>query len=373
MKKINICYFCIIFILILNNYINRIFGKILEINVLKNIEILNIVLFLIFTGILFILKNNFSKSDIKIIFLLLIFTIFLKKFYLSFFIIVISNFINKKIRLKQLFFILCFFYILVLFLNSLGVLDFNNVRNGIRKFENFEVYRYALGFSHPNAAMSLLLPIFSLLYYLYSKYKKIVIGIILIVGKIIFNLTFSRTTFLLIILFVVLILIKDKYIKKLKFLFLTEGFFIVFLMYYLPFYFRDTVLNKLFSGRLWLFHYYLTNHKITLFGYSKIKEFYKSYPLDNVYLVTLFENGIFGFILLIILIFIIMFILFKNRDYKAVRIFSIILIFGFMESSALFYNFNIVYFIISDYIFKDKKKIRRIRNENNSKKNIIFY
>lgn len=362
MKKINICYFCIIFILILTNYINKIFEKRLDINILKDIKLFNIFLLLIFTIILFILKNNFLKSDIKIIFLLLIFTIFLKKFYLSFFIIIISNFINKKTKLKNLFYVLCFSYILVLFLNSLGLLDFNNARDGIRKFEDFEVYRHALGFSHPNTAMSLLLPIFSVLYYLYyPKYKKIVIGIILVAGKIIFDLTFSRTTFLLIILFVILILIKDKYIKKLKFLFLIEGFFIVFLTFYLPFYFRDTVLNKLFSGRLWLFHYYLTNHKITLFGNDEIKEFYKSYPLDNVYLKTLFENGIIGFSLLIVLIFIVMYILFKNRDYKAVRIFSIILIFGFMEGTALFYYFNIIYFIISDYIFVNSKKFRRIK------------
>lgn len=364
MKKINVCYFCTIFILILTNYIGKIFEDFNYLDVLKNIKILNMCLLLIFTVLIFVYKNNFSKSDIKIIFIFLLFTIFLKKFYLSFFIIIISNFIDKKNRLKNLFLYFVFFYILVLILNSLGLLDFNNVNYGIRKFGNFEVYRNALGFNHPNTAMSLLLPIFSVLYYLYyPKYKKIVIGIILIVGKIIFNLTFSRTTFLLIILFVILILIKDKYIKKLKFLFLTEGFFIIFLTYYLPFYFRHTMLNKLFSGRLWLFHYYLTNHKITLFGYSEIKGFYKSYPLDNVYLKTLFENGLLGFSLLIILIFLTMYILFKNRDYKAVRIFSIILIFGFMEGTALFYYFNIIYFIISDYIFtENRKKNEKINN-----------
>lgn len=364
MRKINVCYFCTIFILILTNYIGKIFEDFNYLDVLKNIKILNMCLLLIFTALVFVYKNNFSKSDIKIIFLFLILIIFLKKFYLSFFIIIISNFINKKTRLKQLFFILCFFYILVLFLNSLGLLDFNNVSNGIRKFENFEVYRNALGFNHPNTAMSLLLPIFSVLYYLYyPKYKKIVIGIILIVGKIIFNLTFSRTTFVLIILFVVLILMKDKYIKKLKFLFLTEGFFIVFLTFCLPFYFRDTVLNKLFSGRLRLFYYYLTNHEITLFGYNEIKEVYKYYPLDNVYLKVLFENGVVGFSLLIILILVVMYILFKNSDYKAVRIFSIILIFGFMEGTALFYYFNIIYFIISDYIFaENRKKNEKINN-----------
>lgn len=360
MRKYNICYVCIIFILIFNNYVDRIFGEIIENNILNNIEILNILLLLFSTFILFVIKNNISKYYIKKVLILLFFLTFLKKFYLSFYVIIISYFIDKKYRLKYLFFILSFFYIFVLILNILGFLEFNNIKYGIRKFENFEVFRHSLGFDHPNTAMSLLIPIFSLLYYLYYiKYKKIIIGIMLIVGKIIFNLTYSRTTFILIILFIILILIKDKYIKKLKFLFLIEGSFIIFLTFYLPFYFRATVLNKLFSGRLWLFHYYLTNHKITLFGYKQIKENYRKYPLDNIYLKTLFENGVVGFSLLVILIFIVMYILFKNKDYKAVRIFSIILIFGFMESSALFYYFNIIYFVISDYIFKRKYKRKK--------------
>lgn len=328
-------------------------------SILKFIKDFNKIMLFVFTLFIFY-KKKYKKSDIKIIFLFLILTIFLKKFYLSFFIVIISSFIDKKVRLKSLFFILCFFYILVLFLNSLELLDFNNIKFGIRKFENFEVYRHALGFSHPNTAMSLLLPIFSVLYYLYySKYRKIILGIILIVAKMIFDLTYSRTTFLLIIVFIILILIEDKYIEKLKFLFLTEGFFIIFFTFYLPFYFRDTILNKLFSWRLWLFHYYLTNYKITLFGYKGMEIFYKKHPLDNVYLKTLFENGLLGFGLLIILIFLTMHILFKNKDYKAVRIFSVILMFGFMESMAFYYYYNIIYFIISDYIFKNKIGLKK--------------
>lgn len=355
LKKIDICYIVIIFILIFNNYLDRIFGKTVNSIFIENIEKINIFLLLIVVILLFLIKEKYSYLYIKRTLFLIILIFFLKKYYLSFFIIIISVFIEKRKRLKYLFLIITFFYILILILNSLGFLEFNNIKYGIRKFEDFQVYRHALGLNHPNAAMSLLLPVFSLLYYLYyDKYKKLVIIIILIVGKIIFNLTYSRTTFLLIILFIILILIKDKYIKKMRFLFLVEVFFLQFFTFYLPFYFRDTVLNRLFSGRLKLFYYYLTNHKITLFGYSEIKKMYDQYPLDNAYLRCLFENGIIGFIVLIILIFILMYILFENEDYKAIRIFSIILIFGFMESSALFYYFNIIYFIISDYIFRKK-------------------
>ena len=159
----------------------------------------------------------------------------------------------------------------------------------------------------------------------------------------------------MILLFIVLILANDKYIKKLKTIFCLESGIIIFFTFFLPYYFKNTFLNKLFSGRLVLFYNYLTKFQITFLGNKEIIEYYKLYPLDNVYLRTLFENGIIGFILLIILISYTMKILFKNKDYRAIRIFSIVLIFGFMESTALFYYFNIIYFIIPDYIFTEKE------------------
>ncbi|WP_339127167.1 hypothetical protein LIY46_02015 [Fusobacterium varium] len=241
-------------------------------------------------------------------------------------------------------------------MNKLGYLETNNLKSAIRYFEDFKVFRYTLGFVHPNTAMSLLLPIFFLLYYLYYDKVKILISIfIFLIGKIVFNYTYSRTTFLLILLFIFLILVDEKYIEKLKRIFLLEGGIIIFFTFFLPYYFRNTFLNKLFSGRLILFYNYLTKSQITIFGNKEIIECYKIYPLDNVYLRTLFENGIIGFISLNILIFYVMKILFRNKDYKAVKIFSIVLIFGFMESTALFYYFNIIYFIIPDYIFTEKE------------------
>lgn len=357
----NILYCLIIIILVLTTYTGILFYESTFREILKKI---NIILLILFTFFLILMQKN-SKEYLEKVLILIILTLFLRDFYLSFFIIIISNFVDKKIRLKILFFILCSFYSCTLVLNNLGYLEFNNIP--YRK-----IFRHALGFNHPNTAMSLLLPIFSLLYYIYfSKYKKILIVIILIIGKIIFDFTYSRTTFLLIILFIFLIFLKDKFIEKIKFLFLIEGFLIAFLTFFLPFYFRNTILNTLFSERLALFYYYLTNHEITLFGYEKIKEFYKLYPLDNVYLKVLFENGFLGFILLIILIFITMYLFFKNKDYQAIRIFSVILIFGFMERTALYYYLNVVYFIISDYIFKNiNKNYKGEKNERNYKKNI---
>lgn len=358
MKKIiYINYILIILILFLNSYINIIFQNIekYDFYLIKKISIF-LLIFLFFSLYLtYLIKNKKIKINIKNILIIFISAIFLKKLYLCFILVSISVLINKKFRLKYFLILSSFFYLLILTLNSFGYLEFNNLFNNIRNFGDFQVFRQTLGFNTPNTAMSLLFPIFALLYYLYyNRYSKQIIIMILFVGKIIFNLTFSRTTFLLIILFICLILIKDKYIKKLKTLFLTEVFFITFFTFYLPTYFRTTKLNELLSWRLWLFNYYLEKYRISFLGNKMVTQFYEKYPLDNTYLRILFEDGILAFILLIILISIIMHILFKNEDYKAIRIFSIVLIYGFMESIALTYYFNIIYFIIPEYIFNKK-------------------
>ena len=114
MKKSDVCYFFIIFILILTTYISLIYRNQIEIQYLITyIKKFNVIFLLFTTIILFFFgskKSNItSKTDIKIILLLLIFIFFLKKLYLGFFLIVISNFIEKYSRMKYVFFISCFF------------------------------------------------------------------------------------------------------------------------------------------------------------------------------------------------------------------------------------------------------------------------
>lgn len=346
----NILYFCIIYILIQTNYYFNIYKND------TNLKYINTSFIFFFTCIFFFKNIKFFIEMKKKESIILIFTLFLRKFYIGSYIIIFFKVINKKKRLKIILFVLIFFYILTILLNYFGIFNENISRVILRKFEDFSKNRYTLGFAHPNTAMSLLLPIFFLIYYLYYDRTKILISMfIFIIGKIVFNYTYSRTTFLLILLFIFLILVNDKYIEKLKKIFLLEGGITIFFTFFLPYYFRNTFLNKLLSGRLILFYNYLTKFQITLFGNKEIIGYYKIYPLDNVYLRILFENGIIGFILLIILIFYIMKILFKNKDYKAIRIFSIVLIFGVMEGSALNYYLNIIYFIIPDYIFIEKE------------------
>ena len=349
MQIINIHYFLFLITIIFVSYSS---------DILQNYENREIYyIFLFFNLILFFIRKKQVKINLKKDFILIILSLVCRRFYLSFFIIFFSKFVEKKVRIKQLCFIICFFYLLIILINSFGLLEFNNIKYGIRKFENFEVYRNALGFRHPNTAMSMLLPIFFTLYYIYyEKFPKFIIGIIFLIGTIVFYLTFSRTTYLLIFLFIGLILLKDKYVKKLKIIFLNEGFFLVFLTFYLPYYFPRGKLNEIFSWRLWYFSYYIRNSELTYFGNYSIKKLYEELPLDNIYIRVLYEDGVISFIILIFLIYYVMKLLFKYDDMKAIRIFSIILIFGFMEHMSFHYYFNIIIFIISDYIFIENRK-----------------
>lgn len=340
-----IYYFFIMLILISTSYISDIFQN------YSNRELPKILLG-IFLILFFIENYKWDKLNLKKDLILFAPIIFLKRFYLSCFLIFISKYIKKTIRLKQVFLILTFIYLGILLINSLGILDFNNIKYGVRNFENFAIYRHSLGFRHPNTAMSLLLPVFFLLYYIYYKeFPKLVIGIILLVGTIIFGLTFSRTTFLLVLLLVILILVKDKYIKKLKFLFLTEGIIISIFSVCLPIFFKRGILNEMLSWRLWYFYYYLKSFKLTYFGIENLKVIYEEIPLDNIYLRIIYENGMISFIVFLILIFYIMKLLFEYDDMKAVRIFSVLLILGFMEHMAFHYYMNVIIFILPEYIY----------------------
>lgn len=119
----------------------------------------------------------------------------------------------------------------------------------------------------------------------------------------------------------------------------------------MPIYFTRGLLNEILSWRLFYFYYYLRTYKLEYFGNRNLKLIYDELPLDNIYLRILFENGVIPFIIFLFLTYYIMKIFFKFNDLKSIRIFSIILIFGFMEHMAFHYYMNIIIFILSEYIY----------------------
>ncbi|WP_349763509.1 hypothetical protein [Fusobacterium sp. SYSU M8D902] len=351
LKEKDIFYFITILILIFHNYTSNIYGVDLKkVNTL--VLMITIVLFL--NSVKDKIKINF-KELVKYFILIFGLIFGLRSLYLSFFILGISIFIDKRIRIRYFLQINTFFYVLTIILYKIGYLV--EVENPLIRIGRM---RYSLGFAHPNTAMMFLLPIFFTIYYLYyPKYKNSIIFFILVNSLVIFFFTFSRTTFILIILFIGLIFFKDKTIEKLRKLFLMEGIMIILLSLVLPIILNtENIINRLLSGRLFLFYKYLITYKITVFGDMQILEQYSSWPLDNSYLRVLFENGIIGLLLLLLLSYLIMITLFKNKDYKGVRIFSILLILGFMEGNIFHFYFNILCFILPEYVNKAILKLK---------------
>lgn len=343
LSKKELLYFIIMFMLMFHNYTYNVYGF-----NLRKISMLILGTTTVLFGISVIkdIKNNFKTLFLYFtVIFMLIFGI--RSLYLSFFVLGISAFIDKKLTTKYFLQISTFFYVLTILLYKIDYLK--EVKNPLTRLENI---RYSLGFAHPNTAMMFLMPIFFLSYYLfYPKYKKSIILFIISISLAVFLVTFSRTTFILMIIFLVLIFLNDKIIDKLKNLFLLEGFIIVLTSLVFPFIFsRENIFNRLLSGRLFLFHIYLTTKKITMFGDMEVLKEYLSLPLDNSYLRILFENGVVGFILLLILNYVVMSLLFKNKDYKAVRIYSILLILAFMEGGAFSFYLNILCVILPAYV-----------------------
>lgn len=316
------------------------------------------IIFLIVLTIIYIFNNykKFNKKELFLVGKISFSLILLPKYYLSFFLIIISKGISKRKRVVYFLIISIFFFLLTIVLNYFGLLqNKNNEIEYFRKIGQELITRKDFGFGHPNSAMVALLPILFSIYYLYYRTNKVrTLMLIIFLGQLMYKYTSSRTGYYLIILLIMISFIKDKYIKKLKNLIYLGVFCLLYFSFILPAKLKGTIYDKIFSTRFTLFDYYLKNQEITLFGNNEIQKLYKIIPLDNTYIRILFEQGIVGLIFLIFIILYIINVLFKNKDFEVIRIFVIILIFGITEGAAFYYFFNILYLLIYEYLIKDK-------------------
>lgn len=348
MKENKILFINILFFIFLGYYTSVRYG----ILYIKDMSVFSLLGLTLIYGI----RNykKISKKDLKLSIKIFFNLFFIIKYYLSFYLLLISKGVKRKKRIFYFLLINIFFYLLTILLDNLGIIQGDFF---YRRTEAGIVERNDLGFGHPNTAMMALLPIFFSMYYLwYDRNKFKILGVILIFSQVIYKLTNSRTGYIVVIIFLVLIIMKDKYLHRLKYFIYGEVFFLLYFSIVLSTKLKTTVFNKILSGRFWLFDYYLNNQRITLFGNREIEKLYKILPLDNTYIRILFEHGIIGLIVSICLILYVFRLLYKYRDYKAIRIFIVILIFGIMEGQAFYYYFNIIYLIIYEYLINKGKE-----------------
>ena len=345
-RRLNfILYNLIIFILFLNRYLG-----------LHKIEEYQILCKLSFgvCFVIYILKNykTMKKKELNLVGISLFLAIVFREYYICALIIILSKNISKENRLKILLFWSIVFFCGNVLLDRFNFLEIATYTK--RKYGDKVISRYLLGFTNPNMPFMMVLPILFIIYYISDTKKflsKLKVGILILISSyVIFRLTYSRTGFILSLIFTILILLKDKYIKKIKFFIQSEiiVFTLITILYSEKL--KNTIFNQILSTRPYLYDYYLKNIPVSFFSWKGEEVIITGLPLDSEYLRLLFGYGIFGLMLGVIIILYIFKILFEKNDYKAVRILMIILIYGYMEGTVLNVGINILYFIIFEYV-----------------------
>ena len=203
--------------------------------------------------------------------------------------------INLKKIIKIIFYSKLVAFLLMMFLSSFGIIE-NSFILHYREEIGF-IKRYCFGYSHPNLVHSTFTTLIFLFGYLY--YKKInlfTISIIEILNIILYNLTFSRTGFLILTIYLLFIYItkKSKFIKKKLPKILKISFpFLIFLSLFLAVFYSkfDFIkqLDSLVTGRINYMHILISNYMIPVIG----SNFYNSVVLfDNGYFSMFYEGGI---------------------------------------------------------------------------------
>lgn len=316
------------------------------------------IIFIVVTGIyIFINYSSISKNELKLIIGTLICLLIFPNYYLFLYILIISKGIEQQKRVFYFLLISVFFYLLVILFDKIGL--YSELEFSRRLFlRGGKILREDLGFGNPNTAAGALFPILMSIYYLwYEKNRKIVLGIILILTKIIYTITLSRTLVYVVFILIFISFIKNKYLYKLRYYVYLMVFFILYFSFILPSKLKGTIYDSILSWRFTYFDYFLTNYKISLLGSIGRNESIEL-ALDNVYIMILLKNGIIGIIILVVLIIYIFRLLYKYNDYKAIRIFLVTLIYGMIEAIVFDYKYTILHLILYEYLINLNIKIK---------------
>ena len=292
--------------------------------------------FLMFLFIIDIFNKKIYKNEYKKILLLGIIACYFICLYIehNFLISVLLAVIclrrtdNEFIKIFFVSSIICFAFTLILY--GAGILTPNNI---IKKYNNFISYRYSLGFNHPNEVFLFFLPIVLSGFYLFSNKKTFYIFTIAI-SVVLYKLTYCRTGFYIIIIFLIFVLFRKIFTKKLikKIIPIMFVLLTVISILLAVFFGNDVnnIMSKLLSKRPNFWNYYVENGTlISLFGNNKVEgEF-----LDNFYIYLLVQLGIIGYLIY----FIIYYRSIKKMkfNYKYLIIVMTFLIYGLFEANVI--------------------------------------
>ena len=225
------------------------------------------------------------------------------------------------------------------------------------------VSRYGMGYGHPNILHLTLFIVLTLNYYFNTKKKndlKKFLIIALVLNVFVYRYSASRTGFVVISIFELLILMQQLGIAKKLLPKLPIAVFCI-LMFFT--YLTPTLKNlgvvditTLFNGRANYTYLYLTRYGYSLFGFDNSLS-KTGLLLDNGYLRLLIETGIVGLLIWIYLNINLMRKVIENNDYKMAIIVTCFYIYIFTESFSSNIFMNYILFWGADEIFNKSKGV----------------
>lgn len=276
--------------------------------------------------------------------------------------------VNLDKILKIVFWVHLFSFVSMIFLSSVGVIENNyiyHMRNNIGLTK-----RYFFGYLHPNLVQTHLLSLIILYYYLYGKKTNYVISIVwMVISYVLFNFTYSRTSFFLSIIFIIsyILLKKADKMKKMVAMISKYSFIILFMFtFYLSITYKSsaftTMIDDLLTGRIYYLNYIFSKFSIPLIGQSS---YGANIAIDNSYFALLYQGGI---IFTLIIIFINLYTAkkeYKNKNYEFLIIMLFINLLCFTEDLYLVPTINFISLIMMSNILKKLSK-GESNNESNS-------
>ena len=276
----------------------------------------------------------------------------------------------KKI-LKLIFFVHLISFASMIFLSSFGIIKNNYILHmrstiGLTK-------RYFFGYLHPNLVQTHLLSLIILYYYLYGAKTNFIMSVFWILSSfILYKFTYSRTSFILSVIFIALFMSirKKEKIKKIFAFFGKYSFIMLFIFtMFLSITYKTSNFTKnvdnILTGRIYYLNYVYEKYSIPLIGHSNYGD---KIAIDNSYFSLLYQSGaIFSLIILLLNIYITK-KKYKEKDYDFLIIMLFTNLLCFTENLYLVPTINFLSLIImSDVLMKlDKGGFKNACNDINS-------
>ena len=316
-----------------------------------------------------VLSCKFNDIDRKKILLMIIISVLLAIFYLfshditifkiyalaiALIFIDIDSFLKKDFKFKviSLFLLLTISLIMISSSSAFDRMD--------------GTIRYSLGTQHPNFLSAHVLVIILEMYYLYFSKKFNFLFLVILSIAIIFEhvVPNTRTCVLILIMLFGYYIISNIKIKKIKIdmfkilkkplcllpIFLVLLSIILSITVYYDIDILDKI-NKVLSGRLYLYGYYFDEVHLSLFG-KDIVELQKELPLDNAYMYLLLKFGIIQFSIITYFIYRTLKKLIENKQYSLSITIIMLELYAFAETTPLIPTINVFILLIS-IVFKD--------------------